>query len=98
MKTPTNLLSENNVERKIIKRRKTFSRKKSRQKILMDLEQIYEIALDANSFAVALRAIELRGKELGLFCSSEKKRENQKSLEEMTEEELCALLNKSCPS
>ena len=85
MKTSINLLSENNVEHKIVKRRKTFSRKTSRQKILTDLEQIYEIALDANSFAVALRAIELRGKELGLFCSSEKKRQNQKSLEEMSE-------------
>ena len=97
MKTSINLLSENNVEHKIVKRRKTFSRKTSRQKILTDLEQIYEIALDANSFAVALRAIELRGKELGLFCSSEKKRQNQKSLEEMSEEELRALLNKSRP-
>ena len=93
MKTSPSL--SKGTESKTTKCRKTLSGKTSRQKILTDLEQIYEIALGANSFAVALRAIELRGKELGLFCSAEKKKERQKSLEEMSEEELLALLSKS---
>jgi hypothetical protein len=54
---------------------------------------MYEAALISKNYSVALRAIELRGKELGLF--NEKKKECQKSLDEMTEEELLALLNQS---
>ena len=59
-------------------------------KLLQDLESMYEAAFDAKNFAVALRILELRGKQLGLFM--DKKSEPVKSLQHMSEQELQALL------
>jgi hypothetical protein len=93
MKISSKAPPENNPEHSPRKRQKTLSPSTSREKILRDLEAMYEAALISKNYSVALRAIELRGKELGLF--NEKKKEYQKSLDEMTEEELLALLNQS---
>ena len=65
----------------------------SREKILKDLELLYQEALLSKNLSVALRTVELLGKELGLF--HEKRNARLPSLEEMTEEELLAFLNSS---
>ena len=93
MKISSKTPYEKNLEHKPNKRKKSLPKPTSREKILKDLEAMYEAAFMSKNFSVALRAIELQGKELGLFY--EKKKEYQKSLDEMTEEELLALLNKS---
>ncbi len=62
----------------------------SQDKILQDLDEMYEAAFAGQNFAIALRALELRGKHLGLF--GDKKMNQLKSLDQMTEDELRALL------
>jgi hypothetical protein len=75
------------------KLRETCFQIDSREKFLKDLEAIYEAALASKNLAVAIRAIELRGKELGLLNG--KKKVSQKSLQEMSREELLDLLKSS---
>ena len=62
----------------------------AQDKILQDLESMYQAAFEAKNFAVALRVLELRGKQLGLFM--DKKPEALKSLRQMSEQELQTLL------
>lgn len=71
------------------------SKKKSCEKILKNLETIYEIALQENNFTVALKALELLGKEAGLFSKTPSDVLPSKKLSEMSEEELRTLLGDS---
>lgn len=80
--------NQNKVELPQIKK---TTRLRPQDKIFQDLEDMYQAAFDAKNFAVALRVLELRGRQLGLFI--DKKPEPIKSLQEMSEQELQALLN-----
>ena len=75
----------------ILSQTKKRIRKQPEDKILQDLEAMYQAAFESKNFAVALRVLELRGKQLGMFM--DKKPELFKSLEQMSEKELRALLN-----
>jgi len=61
--------------------------------ILKDLEEIYLQAMEKGNFAVALKAKELLGKELGLFILTPANAEKRKiSLADLSDDELNSLI------
>ncbi|MEO5376876.1 MAG: terminase small subunit [Magnetococcus sp. DMHC-6] len=62
----------------------------TQDKVLLDLEQTRRWAMEAGSFASALRAVELMGKHLGMFVNKANAKLTEKIIEshEFTEEQL----------
>lgn len=65
-------------------------RQRPEDKIFIDLENMYHAAFEAKNYAVALRILELRAKQFGLFL--DKKPEPIKPLQQMSLQELQAFL------
>ncbi len=63
--------------------------KLTRTSIIKDLELIYKMAIASESFAVALKAKELLGREFGLFAP---KKKPKISLANLSEEDLQRLI------
>ncbi|MGI4850661.1 MAG: hypothetical protein ACRYGR_01805 [Janthinobacterium lividum] len=89
-KLPKKAIISKNLQKTDLTKVKKTSCLSPQDKLLQDLEAMYQAAFDAKNFAVALRILELRGKQLGLFM--DKKSEPVKSLQQMSEQELQALL------
>lgn len=61
--------------------------------ILKDLEEIYLMSLEKGNFAVALKAKELLGRELGLFALKNTSAiKNKLSLSDLSEEDIIRLI------